>query len=241
MLSRGHPDDKLGEPLNIIVSSLSSDDVLTAEGFLLWVTALGFGVSCLGQGDDDSFQYANLGKGNENVKQGSLSGNNGVLRWNYGLPSVGTCRETIEGGNHMRWFMQRTKNGTAIFLASSYEKGLDQHHTIEPNGYNRGRDDIVGIATRPEGVEWNGFKYNASAEWIPAGRLLNATSEGINHPDVAPPNGTAIDGRVALLKVNTLQKNNDEKRSSSSGMSIQPQLCVAALLLLMTTAVFLGM
>ncbi|WFD01557.1 hypothetical protein MOBT1_000225 [Malassezia obtusa] len=149
----GHFDlkDPKGEPLNVIVSSESSPDVLQPEGFLVWATALG-------QGDDESFMYTNLGKENPNVRQGSMSGNNGVLRWNYGIPSVGTCRETIQGGNHFRW-----------------------------------DSDLYA------GIEWKGNRFNATVRWVEAGRLLNATSENINHPEVAPPNGTAIDGRVAVL------------------------------------------
>ena len=43
-----------GEPLNVIISNTSSPDVLKPEGFLIWATALGFGVSCLGQGDSQT-------------------------------------------------------------------------------------------------------------------------------------------------------------------------------------------
>lgn len=194
--------------MNVIVSSESSPDVLQPEGFLVWATALGFGVSCLGQGDDESFMYTNLGKENPNVRQGSMSGNNGVLRWNYGIPSVGTCRETIQGGNHFRWFIQHTrKAGTAIFMSVSHEEGLSKAHTIMPNGYNQGRDHLVGIATNKAGIEWKGNRFNATVRWVEAGRLLNATSENINHPEVAPPNGTAIDGRVAVLYVHSIQRN----------------------------------
>lgn len=205
--------DPIGEPLNVIISGESSSDMLHPEGFLVWATALGFGVSCLGQGDDEGFMYTNLGRENPNVRQGSLSGNNGVLRWNYGLPSVGTCRETIEGGNHFRWFMQHTRRaGTAIFLAASLEQGLNKAHSIAANGYNLGRDSVVELATQPGGIEWMGNRFNATVRWIEAGRLLNATSHNINHPDVAPPNGTAIDGRVAVLYVHTIQRNYGEGR-----------------------------
>lgn len=33
-----------------------------------------------------------------------------VIRWDYGDPAVGTCKETIEGGNHFRYWIQ---NGAA--------------------------------------------------------------------------------------------------------------------------------
>ena len=28
------------------------------------------------------------------------------LRWDYGDPSLGTCQETIKGGNHFRYWIQ---------------------------------------------------------------------------------------------------------------------------------------
>ncbi|WFD43204.1 hypothetical protein MPSI1_001859 [Malassezia psittaci] len=208
----------VGEPLNLIISSESSPDMLQPEGFLVWATALGFGVSCLGQGNSEGFMYANLGTENPNVRQGSLSGNNGVMRWNYGLPEIGTCRETIQGGNHFRWFTQHTRQaGTAIFIASSIELGLDSAHSVSSNGYNLGRDSIVELATDKNGIEWEGNKFNASVKWVEAGRLLNATSENINHPEVAPTNGTAIDGRVAVLYVNTIKRNYGGRNETTSG------------------------
>ena len=46
-----------------------------------------------------------------------------VMRWNYGDPTLGTCKETVEGGNHFRYWVQDgpTGNSGAIFLATSYE------------------------------------------------------------------------------------------------------------------------
>lgn len=51
--------------------------------------------------------------------------------------------------------------------------------------------------------------YNTTVEWIEAGVLLNRTSDGINHPSVALPNQTTIDGRVALLTVRQLKKGTN--------------------------------
>ncbi|WFD31015.1 hypothetical protein MSPP1_002044 [Malassezia sp. CBS 17886] len=239
MLAFFHHEDPFGEPLNVIVSSMSSKDVLNPEGFLVWVTALGFGVSCLGQGDNSSFQYADLGAGNMNVRQGSVSGNNGVMRWNYGMPSVGTCKETVVGGNHFRWFQQHSSNGTAMFLATSFEEPLSQQHTVQKDGYNRGRDNVVQIATQPNGVEWQGNEYNATVAWVPAGRLLNATSKGINHPEVAPKGGTAIDGRVAVLNV-TMIRSSDGAQASDAMLPYSPPFAVIGLLAILTIF-FLGL
>lgn len=204
MLSKGHLDQPVGEPLNVIVSSMSSPEVLTPEGFLLWATSIQFGVSCLGQGDPSSFQYADLGKDNREVRQGSASGSNGVLRWNYGNPSIGTCLETFKGGNHLRWYFQHTeKSGTAIFLAVSDELGLSEGHKVAKNGYNVGRDHLLSVALAPGGTDWGGHFYSTTVEWVEAGILLNATSENINHPDVALEGQPAQDGRVAVLNVTT--------------------------------------
>lgn len=128
---------EVGEPINAIVSALSDPSVLTIEGFLLWVTSINFGVSCLGQANG-TVQMANLGAGNET--QGTDNGDNGVLRWNYYMPYIGTCKETFEGGNHFRWFLQRSTG--AFFLAASVELDLSTSHMIATNGYNDGRDQL---------------------------------------------------------------------------------------------------
>lgn len=59
----------------------------------------------------------------------------------------------------------------------------------------------VGNATKPGGTNWGGNFYETTVEYIPAGVLLNDTSDGINHPYVALPGQNAQDGRVALLTV----------------------------------------
>ena len=100
--------------------------------------------------------YADLGYLNHHVKQGSASGMNGVLRWNYGSPDIGTCRESISGGNHIRWLRQRIGTTTSIFLTVSYEQSLANLHNLQRDGYNRGRDDVVRIATQENGIEWEG-------------------------------------------------------------------------------------
>lgn len=79
-----------------------------------------------------------------------------VIRWNYGDPSLGACKETIEGGNHFRYWVQNGKsanrcapsvtflmgtliilwtNSGAVFMAESYEMPIAQQHDIVPNGY----------------------------------------------------------------------------------------------------------
>jgi hypothetical protein len=136
----------LGEPLNVIVSGASDASVLTVEGFLLWVTSIHFGVSCLGQANGTA-QSANLGDGGGNATQGSGNGDNGVLRWNYYDAYFGTCKETFQGGNHFRWWKQEGTN--AYFLAASEELDLASNHMIAQNGYNDGRDWLG---------EWKGLR-----------------------------------------------------------------------------------
>ncbi|KAL4402684.1 hypothetical protein ACI68E_000456 [Malassezia pachydermatis] len=152
--------------------------------------------------------YANLGERNPAVKQGSGYGLNGVLRWNYGMPEVGTCRESLEGGNHFRWFVQESPKGNAIFLAPSLEQSLANLHNIQVDGYNRGRDQIVQIATNPNGITWEGNTFNATVTWIEPGRLMNATSANISHAEMAAPGQPVVDGRVAVLYVQTITRSN---------------------------------
>lgn len=68
-----------------------------------------------------------------------------VIRWNYGDPKLGTCKETISGGNHFRYWVQNgpntnrwltilfvnrtlllnsASNSGAVFMAASYEKPI---------------------------------------------------------------------------------------------------------------------
>lgn len=46
-----------------------------------------------------------------------------VIRWDYGNVQLGTCEETIEGGNHIRYWIQNGPDADsgAIFMAVSYE------------------------------------------------------------------------------------------------------------------------
>ena len=102
----------VGEPLNIIVSGLSSPGVLTDHGFLnfarsigLWILChiqieksiddLGSSTECLGIHIGD-LQSANLGDGHGWVNQTI------ELRQDYGDPDLGTCLESLNGGYHFR-------------------------------------------------------------------------------------------------------------------------------------------
>ncbi|KAI5833321.1 hypothetical protein K523DRAFT_120801 [Schizophyllum commune Tattone D] len=208
----------LGEPLNMIFSGSSDADVLvdqeTDGGFRNYWLSVGFGAECLGQ-RDASQQRANLGDGKGSVNQTSL------LRWNYGDPQLGTCTETIQGGNHFRYWVQNgdSKNSGAYFFAASYEMPLEKHHDIVPNGYNIGRDEIVGnitgsaiptlnltdSSTYSGNTSYGGYTYSTDIRYVSG--LLSNTSDGINHYSTVEENGRpAIDGLVAVLTVHILER-----------------------------------
>jgi len=178
----------LGEPLNIIVSGLSSPDVLDTGGLENWAKSIQFTTTCLGI-QLGGAQTANLGDGQGWVDQLA------VLRYDFGDPGVGSCAESLAGGNHFRFWHQSTTG--AYFLASSVEKWAGQHHDIVPNGYDLGRDNIVssivGSASNGSGTtSYKGVTYSNTVEYVSG--LLTPGSSGINH-------GISIDGRVAVITV----------------------------------------
>lgn len=178
-----------GEPLNVIVSGLSSPHVLTARGFLNYARAIGLSKECLGL-HKGTAEPANLGDGNGWVNERE------VIREHYNIPIVGTCIESLVGGNHFRTYRQNGSlaNSGALFLAVSQEESLAQSHNIVPNGYNIGRDKLVKSAVGRR--TFLGVTYNTTVEEITG--LLQPGAEGINH-------GIAQDGVVKLLTV-TIQK-----------------------------------
>ncbi|KAH9049244.1 hypothetical protein EDB83DRAFT_1404655 [Lactarius deliciosus] len=102
----------LGEPLNVIISGLSSPWVLADGGFVHFANAVGFGIECFGA-HLGAPQAANLGDGHGWVNE-TLE-----LRQDYGNPDIGTCWESLIGGNHLRLFRQNGPgaNTGALFLA----------------------------------------------------------------------------------------------------------------------------
>jgi len=175
----------LGEPLNVIISGLSSSWVLSDGGFLLFANAIGFGIECFGAHLGDP-QSANLGDGNGYVNQTI------ELRQDYGNPDVGTCWESLVGGNHLRLFRQNgpSANTGALFLAVSLEENVSDGHNIVPNGYNLGRDAFVSGAL---GVKtYKGVHFHTVATNLTG--LLPPGSKGVNH-------GIATDGVTVLLTV----------------------------------------
>jgi len=202
-----------GEPINIIISGASSAPVLVdqqnAGGLRNYYLSLGFSSECLGQhmGSD---QMANLGDGHGYLNETA------VIRWDYGDPSLGTCKETIEGGNHFRYWVQdgSAGNSGAIFMAVSYEEPISESHDIIFQGYNLGRDWLIGNITGSRiptetltnqstftgSTSYGGYTYSHSIKYVSG--LLPNTSIGINHNQtVGTPTLNAIDGLVAVMQI----------------------------------------
>ncbi|KAF8228785.1 hypothetical protein L208DRAFT_1289762 [Tricholoma matsutake] len=209
-----------GEPLNVIISGASDPAVLLSSqvggGLLNYYLSLGFATECLGQ-HLGVHQGANLGDGN------GVQNETAVIRWDYGDPAVGTCKETIEGGNHFRYWIQNgaAANSGAIFMAVSYEEPLAGMFFVLPPSlpdFSAGRDWLVGNATQstiPQNpttsmtfsgsTSFAGYIYKTSA--ILVSGLLPNTSIGVNHNTTVGVNGAnAIDGLVAVLTVSITQQ-----------------------------------
>ena len=82
------------------------------------LSSFGFSGECLGQ-HSGTHQAANLGDGNDySMSLPSFSdacsshvtclleNETAVIRWNYGDAQLGACQETIQGGNHFRYWTQ---------------------------------------------------------------------------------------------------------------------------------------
>ncbi|KAF8573540.1 hypothetical protein K439DRAFT_1642923 [Ramaria rubella] len=175
----------LGEPLNVIISGLSSPAVLTDDGVLNWAKSIGFSTECLGI-HIGTPQTANLGDGNG--AQNEIK----VIRQDFGNAELGTCLESAVGGDHFRYWRQNgpSANSGALFLAVSHEENASTNHDIEPDGYDKGRDELVAAATGT--TTFGGVTYSTTSESITG--LLPVGSAGINH-------GIAIDGVVQLLTI----------------------------------------
>ncbi|KAI0322381.1 hypothetical protein OF83DRAFT_799235 [Amylostereum chailletii] len=237
----------LHEPINAIILGTSDNIVLIDQqangGLRNYFQALGFSGECLGQ-HQGAHQQANLGDGNGYLNETA------VIRWNYGDPSIGTCKESVIGGNHFRYWVQDGKNGNsgAVFLAVSYELPSKDNHNIVPNGFNLGRDWLVGNATgQPAVIPTNNltnsstysgqttasdYVYQTSVQYVSG--LLDNSSDGINHADTVSVDGQfAIDGLVALLSVNVLQQPTSATANSADALTWS-----AGLLLLASLASF---
>lgn len=204
----------LGEPVNVIVSGESDAGVLSQAGFEEFSRAVYFSPgSCLGITEGNA-QTLNLGDGNGSKSQTNL------MRYNYKQGDGGTCLESLNGGNHFRYWIQNgsAADSGAIFIAASVELNSTLSHTIATNGYNRGRNELVGNATAGTLTSPGGYKYTVTSS-TNTQLLSNVQTSQINH-------GISIDGNVAILTVRITQNgtigansNSTSSGSSSSGSS----------------------
>ncbi|KAK0455489.1 uncharacterized protein EV420DRAFT_1272626 [Desarmillaria tabescens] len=198
LLSGGSMLDKsagLGEPLNVIISAKSTSTVLDINsplGAINYFRAIGFSIECFGQ-HLGTPQSANLGDGRGDVNETA------VIRQDFNIPILGTCIESLTGGNHFRVFPQTgpAANSGALFLAVSKEEDLSESHNIIPDGYDIGRFVINHSLPPPleNTVTWV-QKYVTEVTNLTG--LLQVGSEGINHCGSV---GIAIDGVVKMLTV----------------------------------------
>ncbi|OCF43139.1 hypothetical protein I317_02983 [Kwoniella heveanensis CBS 569] len=234
----------LGEPLNIILSADSDKEVLVKStedgGYLNYMLIAGQGEECLGQhlGSDQS---ANLGDGKGNVTEVE------ELRYNYGNPYIGTCQETFNGGSHLRYWIQNTTG--AYFMAASVEMDLNSGHDIVRNGYNLGRDQVVGNLTGQsidtltltnqstfsgQGSYMN-YTYQTDVQYVSG--LLKNSSDDINHYITVEEDGRpAIDGLVAVMTVKIVAR--PESNAAWSTVTQSPVMIVLAPLVVTFVAMF---
>lgn len=213
------------EPLNVIVSGQSDSGVLSQAGFEEFSRAIYFSPgSCLNI-SEGGYQTANLGDGNGAKPQTN------IMRYNFKQGDGGTCLESLKGGNHFRYWIQNgsAADSGAIFIAASVELNATLSHTIAPNGYDAGRDELVGNATAGTLKSPGGFEYTVSRTATP--QLLSGFSASqINH-DIGV-DGTVDVITVKITKNGTIGAGRGSSSSStgSNGGSIStPQASGASL------------
>jgi len=212
-----------GEPINAIISANSDKAVLndteTNGGLRNYFLSFRFSAECLGQ-HAGAPQAADLGDGN------GFKNETAVIRLDYGNPALGSCEETVEGGNHFRYWIQNgpSADSKAVFMATSYEQPIAMGHNIVPNGYDFGRDWLVGNATAQSTIintssltagatftgktSFDGYTYQTSVQYVSG--LLPVGSKGINHDII-------IDGLVAVMDVSIVGQPGGQPKKKQSG------------------------
>ncbi|KIM80967.1 hypothetical protein PILCRDRAFT_72410 [Piloderma croceum F 1598] len=199
-----------GEPINVIVSGNSDKAVLNDTevngGLRNFFLSFGFSAECLGQ-HSGAPQEANLGDGD------GFQNETAVIRLDYGNPALGSCEETVEGGNHFRYWVQNgpSADSGAVFMATSYEQPIAQGHNIVPNGYDFGRYvAILQYATFQGNTSFDGFTYQTSVQYVSG--LLPVGSSGVNH-------GIDLDGLVAVMQVSIVGQPGGQPKKT--GLCVQ--------------------
>ncbi|KAK0533476.1 hypothetical protein OC842_002955 [Tilletia horrida] len=195
----------VGEPINVIISGASDSFIRTPRGFLEWASSIQLiPNACIIRENLGGAQQADLGDGNGRKNQSD------VLRYSYWTDN--TCAETVNGGNHARYWRQNGSSADtgAWFLAASVEMPLAQSHDIVSDGYDLGRDWIVGNATQDNGtLSTGGYVFQASSTSAPL--LQGLSTSDINH-------NIAIDGNVAVLTVRLVKNGTSTSGGGSSSI-----------------------
>lgn len=134
-------------------------------------------------------RVTDLGDGSGSVPQTN------IMRYNYKQGDGATCIESLKGGNHFRYWLQNgtAANSAAIFIAASVELNATLGHMIAPNGYDDGRNELVGNATQGTLKSPGGFEYTVTKE-SNTQLLSGVTPSQINH-------GIGINGVVDVLTI----------------------------------------
>jgi hypothetical protein len=216
MLATPAGTDGLGEPLNVVISGESDSVVLAHNGFLAFMQSVDMSAECLGLSEAASLS-ANLGDG-----QGTVNATT-TLRYNFGDPSTGTCTETIEGGNHLRYWQQTgsAANSSAYFLAVSVEQNVTLGHDIisggaGSNGYDLGRDWLASNATVAS-TSALGYTFTTTASNVTG--LLAAGSSGINHDISIDGIATVLTVKATTVPANATSTTSSGTASSTSSLS----------------------
>ena len=107
---------------------------------MLLIRSFGFAGECLGQ-HSGSDQEANLGDGHGYCASTTpftppphshfdfLKVNEtAVMRLDYGDPTLGTCKESVQGGNHFRYWVQSGGSADRYYLCLSSSASLENPH-----------------------------------------------------------------------------------------------------------------
>lgn len=196
--------------------------MLSPEGFESYYRAIGFADGkCLNVSANDT-QKANLGDGNGKVPQA------GLARWENG------CAEALQGGNHFRyWFQNGTKANTkAVFIAASVEQPIKKDHMVVSNGYDLGRDQLVGNATQSTKTDKEtGNQFETKVIKKDKSLLKGISSDDLNH-------NIGTDGTVTVLQVQLVQHGHGPEPDDSSAqlgqMSFMPSFFCLGLAAVLT-------
>ncbi len=198
------------EPLNVIISSLSSPAILTRKGFQSYCRSLDFDRECLGLhagGAQKAYIDPRGWRDQEFLYRQVYTPLDHVF---------GTCIESLVGGNHIRAWQQQGSG--AWFLATSKEMDASKNHMIVPDGYNVGRDILVSLAMgKGDGnTSFMGTRYHTDVTFV-AG-LMPPGMQGVNH-DIA------VDGLTAVLTVSIVSDGTwfwSKHQKEAEALLVQP-------------------